>query len=247
MKKCKECKEEVPSTKWSYKDNICSRCSYWKTRPKARAKYIDKCKIRKLVKAYRDSGEDKIKELEEIYHKDNEDGIIKRSRSYYEGNIEKERRMRRRYTKTNKKKRLLEDIGKNKNRFQKLNYPTSQEDFKEKIYENLENAKRNMSLTIPLKLLRSGMKKDFEGLLDSNTYNFSNNKDRLPKRIKQLSNAWDKVNIKKKIEPKTEEKYSVQEIATKSEPRIFDGERTYTTEEALELILTKIKRHLGGA
>ena len=46
---------------------------------------------------------------------------------------------------------------------------------------------------------------------------------------------------KNKEEGKTEEKYSIQEIATQSEPRIFDGERTYTTEEALVLVLNQLK------
>ena len=43
-----------------------------------------------------------------------------------------------------------------------------------------------------------------------------------------------------KEEVKEEGKYSVAEVATQTEPRIFDGKKTYTTEEALVLALNKL-------
>lgn len=45
-----------------------------------------------------------------------------------------------------------------------------------------------------------------------------------------------------KEEKKPEEKYSVADIATQTEPRIFDGEKTYTMEEALVLALNKLDK-----
>ncbi len=45
---------------------------------------------------------------------------------------------------------------------------------------------------------------------------------------------------KPKEEKKSEGKYSVAEIATQTEPRIYDGEKTYTMEEALVLALNKL-------
>ncbi len=44
----------------------------------------------------------------------------------------------------------------------------------------------------------------------------------------------------KPVEKKSVERYSVQEIATQSEPRISDGEKIYTMEEALVLALNKL-------
>ena len=36
------------------------------------------------------------------------------------------------------------------------------------------------------------------------------------------------------------DKYSVEDVATQTEPRIYDGEKTYTLEEALVLALNKL-------
>ena len=45
---------------------------------------------------------------------------------------------------------------------------------------------------------------------------------------------------KPKEEKKPEGKYSIAEVATQTEPRIFDGKNTYTMEEALVLALNKL-------
>jgi len=43
--------------------------------------------------------------------------------------------------------------------------------------------------------------------------------------------------------PKEEkEKYTVADVATASEPRIHDGEKFYTLEEALVLVLNKLDK-----
>ena len=43
-----------------------------------------------------------------------------------------------------------------------------------------------------------------------------------------------------KEEKNQEGKYSVVDVATQTEPRVFDGEKSYTIEEALVLALNKI-------
>ncbi len=43
-----------------------------------------------------------------------------------------------------------------------------------------------------------------------------------------------------KKEVKEEGKYKVQEVATASEPRISDGEKVYTLEESMVLLLNKL-------
>ncbi len=45
---------------------------------------------------------------------------------------------------------------------------------------------------------------------------------------------------KSKEEKKPEGKYSIADVATQTEPRIYDGEKTYTMEEALVLALNKL-------
>ena len=41
---------------------------------------------------------------------------------------------------------------------------------------------------------------------------------------------------------KSEEKYSVAEVSTQSEPRVYDGEKTYTIEETLVLVLNTLDK-----
>ena len=48
------------------------------------------------------------------------------------------------------------------------------------------------------------------------------------------------VKEKVKEENKQEGKYSIADVATQTEPRVFDGEKTYTIEEALVLVLNKV-------
>ena len=43
-------------------------------------------------------------------------------------------------------------------------------------------------------------------------------------------------------ENKKEEKYSIADVATATEPRITEGEKIYTLEEALVLILNKLDK-----
>ncbi len=45
-----------------------------------------------------------------------------------------------------------------------------------------------------------------------------------------------------KEENKEEEKYNIIDVATATEPRISEGEKIYTTAEALVLILNKLDK-----
>lgn len=45
-----------------------------------------------------------------------------------------------------------------------------------------------------------------------------------------------------KEEKQEEEKYSVAEVTTATEPRIYDGENIYTIEQSLVLVLNKLER-----
>ncbi len=44
MLKCKECKKEVPNSKWSYKYNSCTRCSYRKRQSEENPEYARQLK-----------------------------------------------------------------------------------------------------------------------------------------------------------------------------------------------------------
>jgi len=43
-------------------------------------------------------------------------------------------------------------------------------------------------------------------------------------------------------EVKEKEKYSVEDVATATEPRIYDGEKTHTLEEGIVIILNKLDK-----
>ncbi len=52
MKKCKECKREVPTKDWVYKYDLCTKCSYRKRRSEKNPEYADA--LKELEKLHKD-------------------------------------------------------------------------------------------------------------------------------------------------------------------------------------------------